>query len=287
MIQNAISLIQKASRGKFAIPQFNTSTLETTKAVLKAAYKLKSPLFVATSEGEASFLDPFVFVSLIKALVNGLDLDIIIHLDHAKNIDLVRSCLKAGYTSVHIDGSDLSFNENVALTQAVVNLAKNYKASVEGELGHIAGHSTLNQGDIQKFAKKEFFTDPDKAAEFVEKTDVNMLAIAIGSAHGIYAQPPKLDFDRLQEIQQKTQLPLVLHGGSGIPDKEIKKAIEFGICKVNVNTELRAAFILTLREVLKQNPDEVVPYHIFPKVMEAVCKVAEDKIKVFGSQNKV
>ena len=278
-----LEIFQKAKENKYAIGAFNVSNLEQLKAIIQAAKKLQSPVIVSTSQGESKFIGK----KQIRALIDSYkkDLPIFLHLDHGKSFEIVQEAIEAGYDSVHFDGSELDFEENVAVTKKIVDLAKEKGIkNVEGELTHMLGQSSIEEA-IE--IKEEDLTDPDQALEFVEKTGVNSLAVAIGSIHGIFksGQNPHLFLDRLKQIENKIgdKAFLVLHGSSGTPEEDIKKAIELGIVKVNVNTELRLAYTNTLKKTLKDNPDQTTPYKIMPSVVEVVQKVVEEKIKLFGS----
>ena len=278
-----LEIFQKAKENKYAIGAFNVSNLEQLKAIIQAVKKLQSPVIISTSQGESKFIGK----KQIRALIDSYkkDLPIFLHLDHGKSFEIVQEAIEAGYDSVHFDGSELDFEENVAVTKKIVDLAKEKGIkNVEGELTHMLGQSSIEEA-IE--IKEEDLTDPDQALEFVEKTGVNSLAVAIGSIHGIFksGQNPHLFLDRLKQIENKIgdKAFLVLHGSSGTPEEDIKKAIELGIVKVNVNTELRLAYTNTLKKTLKDNPDQTTPYKIMPSVVEVVQKVVEEKIKLFGS----
>lgn len=285
MLINPKKLYRKAKRGRYAIGAFNTSNIEITKAIIETAEKLKSPVIVETSEGEMNFVDAKIIAAEVKELAKRASIPVVLHLDHGKSFESVREAVKAGYTSVHIDGSSLNFDENVALTKAVKEFAKNNDVAVEGEIGHVSGKSSYNKNQKIKI-KDDNLTDPQEAAEFAKKTKVDILAVSIGNIHGIYRDNPQLDFKRLQEIAELVKVPFSLHGGSGIPKNQIRKAIEMGIVKVNVNTELRVAFKEGLLHEFEVHPDEVVPYKYLPTGKEAVAKVVENKIRLFGSAGR-
>ena len=284
MLVTTKSLIKDAQKRKYAVGQFNTSTLENTKAVFLAAQKAKSPVIIGTSEKEAKYLGPEYISAIVKAATKKYHFPIALHLDHGKSVHMVLECLKAGYTSVHIDGSNLSLDENIKLTKSVVKLAKKYNASVEGEIGHIEGGSAIHN---KKLKPEDIeYAEPEDVKKFVQETGVDLVAVGIGSGHGLYKNQPKLDFERLKKINWITKAGLVLHGSSGLSNQTIKKAIDLGISKINVNTDLRVAFIETLRKTLAKNKKEVVPYNILPPSMEAVKKLVEKKIDLFKSSNK-
>jgi tagatose 1,6-diphosphate aldolase GatY/KbaY len=209
-------------------------------------------------------------------------------LDHGKSFAVIKEAIMAGYDSVHFDGSNLSWEENVEMTRQIVRWAKRYDVFVEGELGYLRGSSSVHE--IVKIQKDDL-TEPKQAAEFVEATGVDSLAIAIGNIHGVTSKKtknPALFLDRLAEIDKKIGQDafLVLHGGSGTPEKDIEEAVKKGIAKVNVNTELRVAYTKNLKRSLEENPRQTTPYKIMPPAVDAVQKVVEKKIKLFGSSKR-
>lgn len=265
---------QKAEREGWAIGQFNFSNLKTLEAIVRAAQKMRSPIIVGTSEGESKSLGLTRAVSLVKSFQAETRLPIFLNLDHGKSFAYVKKAIDAGYRAVHFDGSELSLSQNIRQTKQVVKYAKKFNVFVEGEVGVIGG----------------ILTEPNAALKYVRETGVNSLAVSIGNLHGIRASGinPHLNLKRLKEIKSKIgNLPLVLHGGSGTPEKDIKTALKLGITKVNINTELRIAYTQTLRKTLKQKSKEITPYKYMPQVVEAVQKVVEHKIKLFNSQNKI
>ena len=274
-----LNLFKKAQRGRWAIGQFNFSNLETLKAIVQAAEKLKSPTIVGTSEGESKFVGLEQAAALVKSYREKTKLPIILNLDHGRSFDYIKKAIDAGYDAVHFDGSGLSLEKNIQETKKVVNYARKHGVLVEGEAGVI--------GDVGK--QKGVLTEPKDALRFVKETKVDSLAVAIGNLHGIEASGinPKLNLKRLREIKEKIgNIPLVLHGGSGTPEADIKKAIKSGIVKININTELRMAYTNTLKKPFQEKPTEIVSYKYMPLVVEAVQKIVEEKIRLFGSQNK-
>lgn len=284
MLVSPLDLYKKAKKGGYAVGAFNTCSIEITKAIIAAAEELKAPVVIETSPGEADFLGSEIAVAEVKILAKKAKVPIALHLDHGKSVPMVEEVIKAGYTSVHIDASALEFEKNVALTKKVVTLAHEKGITVEGEIGHVAGTSQLHQKEL--VIDEDTLTDPDEAASFVKKTKVDVLAVAIGNIHGVYKNPPKLDFKRFEEIVAKTCILYSLHGGSGIPKNQVKKAISLGIVKVNVNTELRMAFKEGILHEFEVHPEEVVPYKYLPAGTEAVKKAVENKIRLFGSAGK-
>jgi len=284
-----LDIFKKAQENKYAIGAFNISNLEQLKAIVQAAQKLQSPVIIATSKGEAEFIGKKQAVALVNSYKKETSLPLFLHLDHGGSFEEAQEAIEAGYDSIHFDGSKLSFEENVEITKKIVDFAREKGVkNIEGELTHMLGQSAMQEAvEI----KEEDLTDPDQAKEFVEKTGVSSLAVAFGSIHGIFksGQNPHLFLDRLRQIQDKIgdEIYLVLHGSSGTPEEDLKKAIEMGIDKINVNTELRVAYTSSLKKSIQDNPEQTTPYKIMPAVIEAVQKVVEEKIKLFGSDNKI
>ena len=284
-----IEIMKKALEGKYTVGQFNASTDEQIKATVEVAQKLKSPVIIGTSESERKFIGTKQAVALVKSWQEQTNLPIILNADHCKTFESIKQAVDAGYTGVHFDGSGLDFEKNVKITKQVVDYAKSKDTDilVEGEMGYLRGGSEIHE-KIE--IKQEDLTKPDQAKEFVEKTGIDSLAIAIGNIHGVESdkENPPLYLDRLQEIQKAVpETFLVLHGGSGTPEQDIKKAIQLGVVKVNINTELRIAYSKGLKEVIKEHPEEVKPYKILAPSVEAMKKIVEEKIRLFGSQGKV
>lgn len=284
MLVSSKKLLDKAKKEGYAVGAFNTSTLEVIKAVIEAACEKNSPVIIETSEGEIKFMEPKVVSSIVKTIAKEAKIPVALHLDHGQSLEMVKKAIEAGYTSVHIDGSSLSFEENIKVTKEVVNCAHKKNIAVEGELGHILGHSEKHHGKID--ADKLDLTDPNQAEEFVRKTRIDFLAPSVGNSHGIYMDEPKLDFNRLKKISE-IGIPISLHGGSGIPKGQIEKAISLGVAKINVNTELRIAYSDGLREELSEKPTEVVPYKFLPEVIDKVKNVVKGKIEMFGSNDRI
>lgn len=287
-------ILKKAQSEKYAIGAFNFSTAEVLKATVAVAKELSSPIIVATSENEAEFFGMAEAAALVSAWRHGTKLPIILNLDHGKSLASIKKAVEAGYNAVHFDGSSLIYEENIALTKAVVDYVRKFEKEygadiiVEGELGYLRGASELHEEAL--VIKPEDLTSPEQAKDFVERTGINSLAVVIGNAHGVFAKgEERLNLERLAQIKSVLgeSVFLVLHGGSGIPFDDVKKAIELGIVKVNVNTELRMAYQEGLVEEIKAKPTETTPYKILAPSFEAVKKVVGEKIKMFGSDNKI
>lgn len=257
--------LKKAQREKWAIGQFNFSSLEQLRGILEAARKKKSPVILGTSEGESRFLDFKEIIALVEISKIKYKIPVFLNLDHGRDLNLIRKAIDFGYSAVHFDGSGLPLEENIKRAKKVVEYAHKRGVLVEGELEYI---------------KKKNLTSPEKAEKFLRKTKIDSLAIAIGNVHGIYKKMPKLDFKRLKEIREKAKVFLVLHGGSGVSKPEIREAIRQGIVKININTELRLAWKKALIQALRAKENR--PYKILPQVEEAVQRKVEEKINLFS-----
>ena len=287
-------IFKKAQEEKYAIGSFNFSTAEVLKAIVKAAQELSAPIIVSTSEGEAEFFGMAEAAALVGAWQHGTKLPIILNLDHGKSLEKIKQAIAAGYNAVHFDGTSLSYEENIAQTKAAVEYVRDFEKKngrqiiVEGELGYLRGSSSLHEEALE--IKPEDLTTPNQAVDFVQRTGVDSLAVVIGNAHGIFTKDEeRLHLGRLAQIKEALggRAFLVLHGGSGIPDGDIREAIELGIVKINVNTELRVAYKEGLEEELRKEPKETTPYKILEPSFEAVKVVVAEKIKLFGSENKI
>jgi ketose-bisphosphate aldolase len=277
-------LLNQARDQKIAIGQFNTSNFEITKAIIQAAQKTDAPVIIGTSEGERNYLGEKKIRALVTEFKKETSREVFLHADHCQSFTSFQKAVEAGYDSAQIDGSKLGYKKNLRLTKKCVNYAKNQDKNImtEGELGQIKGSSRVHTNK-KITSKKKDLTDPNKVEDFVQKTGIDLLAVAVGTAHGTYQKAPKIDFKRLKTINTKTNTPLVLHGGSGTPPESIEKAIRTGISKINVNTLLRKTYKEALQKTLKENPNTVTPYKIFPPVIKAVQNKIEKKINLFNS----
>ncbi|MGI6365199.1 MAG: class II fructose-bisphosphate aldolase [Bacillota bacterium] len=274
MLINPARLLVRARAQGRALAAFNIYNLETLQGVAAAAARAGSPLLLQASPRTVEFAGAAYLVAMARAAARHWQIPVALHLDHARDFDLVEECLRAGFTSVMYDGSRLPLQENIANTRQVVELAARYGAAVEGELGQVGGGG-LSPDDEQ-------YTDPQEAREFARATGVDMLAVAVGTAHGLYRGEPHLDFGRLAEIAREVPLPLVLHGGSGVPAPAIRQAIALGIAKVNIATELKLPFTRTLVQELvhlaDRSPEESDPRRYMAAAREAVEKIAAVKV---------
>lgn len=279
MYVSSIEMIQKAKEGHYAVPAFNAENLEMIQAIIKAAEEEKSPVMIQTTPPTVKYLTPDEAYAMVYTLAKKSTVPVALHLDHCTSFNDVMAAIKAGYSSVMFDGSKLPFAENMELTKKVVDVARPMGITVEAELGKVGG----KEDNVE--SAEALYTDPAEAEEFVEKTGVDMLAVAIGTAHGFYKGEPTLDFDRIEEIAARTQIPLVLHGGSGVPEESVKKAIALGMSKVNFATELRAAATAGVRRVL-EDPDVIDPKKYMAAAREEVVKLCKVKIAMCESAGK-
>jgi fructose-bisphosphate aldolase class II len=275
-------LLEKAMAEGYAVGAFNTNNLEITKAIVAAARELDSPLILATSEGAINYAGINNLKAIAEIAAEESRLPISLHLDHGTSLEIVMRCIRHGWSSVMYDGSKLPFEENVANTRQVVELAHLVGVSVEGELGRLVGV----EDNISVTEREAAMTDPDQAQEFVKRTGVDALAVAIGNAHGFYKGEPQLDFIRLEQIRARVEVPLVLHGASGIPDEGIRRAVKIGVDKINIDTEVRAAFQKAVASFLAENPQVIDPRKILGPAIKAMSEVVKSKIELFGSVGK-
>jgi len=283
-MKNLKYYFNKSQKEKWAIAQFNFSTLEQLKAIIEANRRLKSPFILGTSEGEVGFLGVKEVIALVTLAKLKYKIPIFLNLDHAKNISLIKEAIDFGYDMVHFDGSLLPLEDNIEKTKKIVAIAHKKNVLVEGELGIIKGESKFHTENIE--VEKENLTSVSELEKFIKKTKIDILAISIGNVHGIYRVMPHLDLDLLKKINQNTKIPLVLHGGSGILDNEIKESIKLGITKINFNTDLRIVWRNSLMENLRIMED-LKPYKILFSVQQDIEKKVEEKINLINSKNKL
>ncbi|MDR5658536.1 class II fructose-1,6-bisphosphate aldolase [Serpentinicella sp. ANB-PHB4] len=299
-------LFQQAYKNKYAIGAFNVNNMEIIQGIVEAAKEEQSPLILQVSAGARKYASPIYLRKLVEAAVEDSNLPIVLHLDHGESFEICKQCIDDGFTSVMIDASHHPFEENIAITKKVVDYAHSKGVVVEAELGRLAGI----EDDVNVSEKDAIYTNPEQAAEFVEKTGVDSLAIAIGTSHGAYKfkGEPSLDFERLQEIAKLLpNFPLVLHGAStvlpefvdlcnqyggnipgaqGVPEHMIKKATQFGVCKVNIDTDLRLAMTAAVRRELQADPKNFDPRKYLAPARTAIKEMVQHKIaNVLGSSN--
>lgn len=275
-------LIENAWRNKYAVGAFSIHDAEGIQAILWAAEEEKSPVMLMIGQKVIQTMGLYEMRKMVDCFMKDITVPVSIHLDHSRSYDQVAKAIQLEFQSVMFDGSGFPFEENTATTRKLAEFAHSLGMGAEGEIGKIGG----TEDDISVADEDAMITTCDEAVQFVEKTGVDYLAVSIGTAHGVYKRPPKLHFQRLSDISKAVQRPIVLHGGSGVPDDQVKKAISLGVAKVNVDTELRQAFTKGVLEVLTKNPEEyqlAVSLGNGRKVMQE--KVIE-KMRIFGCSNK-
>ena len=300
-------MFKKALVNDYAVGAFNVNNMEIIQGIVDAASIENAPLILQVSAGARKYAKPAYLLKLVEAAIEDTGLDIALHLDHGEDFDICKKCIDDGFTSVMIDGSKHPFEENIALTKQVVEYAHAHGVVVEAELGKLAGV----EDNIKVDARSATFTDPDEAVEFVERTGVDSLAIAIGTSHGAYkfTGEPYLDYERLKKIHSLLpDTPLVLHGASsvlkefvdrcnefggqipgaqGVPEEMIRESTKYGICKVNIDTDLRLAMTAEIRRVLIENPKEFDPRKYLGPGRDAITKMVQHKIKnVLNASNQ-
>lgn len=282
MLVTGNEILLHAQKNGYAVGAFNINNMEIMQAIVAAADELQAPVILQASQGGISYAGIEYIADLGKTASRLAQVPVALHLDHGTDFDQIMLCIRNGFSSVMIDASRYPLEENIAYTKKVVEIAHAVGVSVEAELGKIGGtedHITVSEADAT-------MTDPDEAKRFVEETGVDSLAIAVGTAHGVYKGEPKIDFDRIKAIRERVSIPLVLHGSSGVPYDALKKAVSLGICKINIDTDVRASFARTVKEFMLENPDEIDPRKILGPAREQMTETVKEKIQVFGSQGK-
>ena len=274
-------LLLDAQKNGYAVGAFNVENMEMVQAVVAAAEELKSQVIMQTTPSTIKYASPEMFYANVAAAANNASVPVVMHLDHGSSFELAVHAFRAGYTSIMIDGSHSVFEENIAITKSVVDVCHAGNVPVEAELGKVGGKEDDLDG-----GNGGGYTVPSEAVEFVEKTGIDSLAVAIGTAHGVYKGTPKLDVERLSEIREVVSIPLVLHGTSGVPDEAVKECIRRGICKVNYATDLRIAFSNGVKEYLAANPDAFDPKKYNAVGREKVKEYVMSKMLVCGSNGR-
>lgn len=276
-------MLRKAQEGGYAVPAFNIHNLETVQVVLETASEMRSPVILAGTPGTYAYAGTDYLVNICKSAARRYHMPIALHLDHHECFKDIRNKVEAGVKSAMIDGSHFPFEENIEMVKKVVQFCHGWDCTVEAELGRLGGV----EDDLVVDAKDAMFTEPDAAVEFIQRTGIDSLAVAIGTAHGLYKEEPRLDFDRLAKISAKTDIPLVLHGASGVPDADVSRCIELGINKVNVATELKIAYADALKQYFIENPGANDPRHYNVTSKAAMREVIISKINVCRSADKL
>ncbi len=275
-------LLLRADKEGYAVGAFNANNMEIIQAIVEAAEKENSPVIMQASQGAIKYAGLDFITGMVKIAAESTRVPVALHLDHGTDFDQVVKCIRSGFSSVMYDGSKLPLEENIAITNKVLEITRPIGVSVEAELGKIGG----TEDNVHVSEREAMYTDPEEARYFVEKTGVESLAIAIGTAHGQYKGEPKLDFDRLQKIKSLVKIPIVLHGSSGVPDEAVRKAIKLGVCKVNIDTNIREAFVWEMRRRMEADPQEIDPRKLLGPARDAAVAIIREKIRVFGSAGK-
>lgn len=275
-------LLKVAKENQFAVPAFNICSYDMLKAIIEESERLNAPVILEIHPDEIAYLND-EFVASVRAYAHNSKVPVVIHLDHGGTVKDVLRAIRNGYTSVMIDASLQSFEDNLAITKEVVALAHAVGVSVEAEIGTIG-----NNGSAEGGAANIIYTDPEQAKHFVEETNIDSLAIAIGTAHGLYPKDktPKLNIELLKELNQQIDKPFVLHGGSGNPDAEVSESVRYGVAKVNLSSDLKSVFFDALREILSDNPEMYEPNAVYPYANKKVQEVVKHKMGVLNTIGK-
>ena len=285
MLVHIKEIIPKAEKSDYAVPAFNTFNLESTLAIARGAVAQNSPVIIQVSEKTIEYagLKPITHIVETIAKNEAVNVPVALHLDHGKSFRSVAECIHAGFSSIHIDASELPFDENVILTKQATDYAHKYGVWVQGELGTILGQKQMIDKKTSQELEK-FMTKPDEAEEYVRKTKIDTFAPSVGAIHGIFVGKEKINQELVKKIKEKTNLPLVLHGASGVSNQDIRQAIKNGLTVINIDSSLRETFSNTLREILMTHRLEIDPRKILALVTDAIQEIIEEKIILFGSK---
>ena len=280
MLVNMKQMLNKAGEAKYGVGFFNAVNIEMARAVIESAEELKAPVIVGTAEILLPYMELKRAAEYLIPMAKEASVPVCVHYDHGLTFERCMEALRLGFTSIMYDCSTAGYEENLDKVREMVNICHAMDVTVEGELGHVGDNSGSGKLDNPS----DYFTDPDLAAEFVYKTKVDALAVAVGNAHGDYAFPPKLDFDRISEIRNKTGIPLVLHGGSGLSDNDFQTAVKQGICKINIFTDIDKAGKAGIEKGLSEGAKSMM--ELMPYETDAMKAVVWEKISLFGSDGK-
>ena len=270
-------MLKKAQEGGYAVGAFNAENLEMVQAIIAAAEAERAPVIIQTTPGTLKYAAPKCFAGMVSRMARDAVVPAALHLDHGNSFELAEECAREGYTSLMIDGSKLPYEENIALTKRVVGMAG--ELPVEAELGTVGGKEDGMEAKPQ-------YTDPDEAADFAGRTGISSFAVAIGTAHGVYKGEPKLDLERLSAVRARVDIPLVLHGTSGVPEDQVRECIRRGICKVNYATDLRIAFTAGVKKAIAEQPEAFDPKKYLAEGRRAVQSRVQELIRLLGSSGK-
>ena len=280
MLVSSKELLKDAFEKHYAVGAFNVENMEMVMAVLSAAEETQSPVIMQTTPGTIKYAGTDFYSANIRAAAERTKLPVVCHLDHGNNFELAVRAFHDGYTSIMIDGSKLPFEENIALTRSVVEVCHAGNVPVEAELGRVGG----KEDDLDNTKSQNPFTDPNEAAEFAERTGCDFLAVAVGTAHGVYKGTPQINFEVLEKIHELVKIPLVLHGTSGVPEEQVTKCINLGMAKVNYATDLRIAYTHGVKEYMKGSPDGFDPKKYGAFGMEEVKNYVIQKMNLLKNQ---
>jgi fructose-bisphosphate aldolase class II len=279
-------MLKKAQKGRYAVGAFNANNMEIIQAIIETAEEEKAPAILQASQGAIEYAGLDNIVAMVKVMAEKVTVPIALHLDHGTDYYQNIKCLRAGFTSLMFDGSKLPFEENVKITKKVVEMAHTCDIPVEAELGQIGKMGDSDEPGVALEKVKETMADPYEAAKFVELTKIDFLAAAVGTIHGCRTPFAKLDIPRIEKIRELTDVPLVLHGASGVNDEEVRKGISAGICKINIDTRIRMIFTEKIRELIKINPQEIDPRKLLGPAKEVAKEVIRERMRVFGCSGK-
>ncbi|MDD7363331.1 MAG: class II fructose-1,6-bisphosphate aldolase [Peptoniphilus sp.] len=282
MLVTGKEILQHADDHQYAVGAFNVNNMEIIQAIAEAADELRAPVILQASQGAIKYAGVEYITALVKTTAELIDVPIALHLDHGTDFEEIIKCIRNGFTSVMIDASKHELEENIRLTKEIVRIAHSVGVSVEAELGKIGG----TEDQVVVSEAEATYTDPEEAKVFAEETGVDSLAIAVGTAHGVYKGEPKVDIERIKQIDSVVKVPLVLHGSSGVPYDTLENAVGAGIRKINIDTDIRASFAGAVKSFVSENPDEIDPRKILKPARQRMADTVKEKIKVFGSDGK-
>lgn len=282
MLVTGKQILDHAHENNYAVGAFNVNNMEQVQAIIEAAEETQSPVIMQASQGALKYAGVKYVSALVRTAAENASVPVALHLDHGTDFKQIVLCIRNGFTSVMIDASKMPLEGNIETTKKITDIAHAAGVSVEAEIGKIGG----TEDDITVDERDATFTDPDEAEKLVNETGLDSLAIAVGTAHGVYKGEPKLDFERIATIKERLKMPLVLHGSSGVPEESIRKAVERGINKINIDTDIRMSFNKAVREFLDNNPDAYDPRKIVGPAREAMKEIIKEKMTMFGSAGK-
>jgi len=279
-------MLKEAQKGRYGIGAFNANNMEIIQAIIETAEEEKAPVILQASQGAIKYAGLESIVAMVKVMTEKVNIPVALHLDHGTDYYQNIKCLRAGFTSLMYDGSKLPFDENVEMTKKVVEMAHACDIPVEAELGQIGKMGDSDEPGVVLEKVKESMAVPEEAVKFVELTEIDFLAAAVGTIHGCRTPFAKLDIPRIEKIRELTGVPLVLHGASGVNDDEVRKGIAAGICKINIDTRIRMKFTEKMREIIITNPKEIDPRKILGPAKDAAKEIIRDRMRVFGCNGK-